>query len=240
MNFRIDRWSAIAPGLTSHDDWVHWLSTPNQLGVELDPVSLKQFPSLIRRRFGALGKCAMGAVLPLIGGDECLPCVFASRHGNSALTLELLSGIAEADDMSPTGFSLAVHNAISGLFTIARKDTSPVTSIAATEGLVIHALIEAVGQLETSPAVLCVIYDLPLPDLVKEYETIHFPYAVAMVLSRSDDGLCLSSSSALKAGEGANEELNGLMRFLTGMQYFYETSVNGLSWVIQHKDVNQC
>jgi hypothetical protein len=38
--------------------------------------------------------------------------------------------------MSPPSFSLAVHNAINGLFSIARKDSSSVTAIVAMQGLV--------------------------------------------------------------------------------------------------------
>jgi len=237
IDFRIKSWSAIAPGIDSHVDWLEWLSNPTELSEELDPVSLKQFPPMIRRRFGALGKCAMAAALQIVDEDTRLPCIFASRHGNSELTLELLSGIAASEDMSPTGFSLAVHNAISGLYTIARNDNSPVTSIAAVEGLILHTLIEAAGQLQSAPSVLCVIYDLPLPELVQEYGEYSFPYAIAFVLSRDESDLSLAvteKDSLTGLHKGHNDPI-GFIRFLAGMQSQFDSQINGSSWRLKHK-----
>lgn len=237
VDFRIDNWSAIAPGIVSHEEWREWLSDPNGLSPELDPISLKQFSPMIRRRFGKLGKCALGAALEVIDESTHMPCIFASRHGNAELTLELLSGIANSDDMSPTGFSLAVHNAISGLYTIARNDKSPVTSIAAVENIIAYSLIEAIGQLQSYPSVLCVIYDLPLPELVKDYSEYPFPYAVAFVVSRSENHLSFSvdQGKGLKDSNKVNNDLINFLRFLSGMQAQYDTQINGLSWQLKHK-----
>ena len=237
IDFRIKNWSAIAPGIDNHAGWLEWFSNPTELGEELGPVSLKQFPPMIRRRFGALGKCAMAAALQIVDEDTRLPCIFASRHGNSELTLELLSGIAASEDMSPTGFSLAVHNAISGLYTIARNDNSPVTSIAAVDGLILHTLIEAVGQLQSAPSVLCVIYDLPLPELVQEYGECPFPYAIAVVLSRTESDLSLAvteEENLASLNEGHNDPIN-FIRFLAGIQSQYDSQINGSNWRLEHK-----
>ena len=237
IDFRIKSWSAIAPGIDSRVDWLEWLSNPTKLSEELGPVSLKQFPPMIRRRFGALGKCAMAAALQIVDEDTCLPCVFASRHGNSELTLELLSGIAASEDMSPTGFSLAVHNAISGLYTIARNDNSPVTSIAAVDGLIINTLIEAAGQLQSAPSVLCVIYDLPLPELVQEYGECPFPYAIAFVLSKteSDLSLAVTEDVSLTGLHKSNNDPIDFIRFLAGMQSQFDSQINGSKWRLEHK-----
>ncbi len=189
VSFQLETWSAMAPGLNTIDDWQDWLDSPRAIEEPLGKVSLKEIPPLLRRRFSTPGKCALGAALPILEDGEMIPSIFASRHGDSALTLSLLSAIGRNDTMSPTGFSLAVHNAVSGLFSIARKDTSEVTTIAAMEGLVLQALIEAVGQLKVSKRVLCVIYDTPLPDPYSRCTTSDlFPYAIAIILTRTSGG----------------------------------------------------
>ncbi|MEH6579251.1 MAG: beta-ketoacyl synthase chain length factor [Amphritea sp.] len=187
VTFQIESWSAMAPGLETTEAWKRWLQHPQAVHDPLGKVPLKQIPPMLRRRFSTLGKCAVGAALPLLDEAEAMPSIFASRHGDTALTLSLLEDMGRDEPMSPTGFSLAVHNAVSGLFSIARKDLSEVTSIAAMEGLVVQTLLEAVGQLQESNRVLCVIYDVPLPDLYRRYsDGDSFPYAIAMIVSRTE------------------------------------------------------
>ena len=141
INFQIESWAAMAPGLETREDWQHWLKHPEILPESLGKVSLDKVPPLLRRRFGTLGKCAMMSALQVLDENESIPGVFSSRHGDTALTLSLLEEMGRDEPMSPTGFSLAVHNAVSGLFSIARKDTSMVTSLAAMEGLVLHTYL---------------------------------------------------------------------------------------------------
>ena len=192
--FRIESWSAIAPGLESAEDWAQWLRNPVPIEEPLGKVDLSAVPALLRRRFSVLGKGAMAASMPLVEDIERIPSIFASRHGDTPLSLSLLQGIARGEPMSPTRFSLAVHNAVSGLFSIVRKDTSAVTAIAAMDGLVLQTLFEAVGQLQECDRVLCVIYDVPLPSFYQSHfdeAEQPFPYALAMVLgNRQGEPFC--------------------------------------------------
>lgn len=185
LNFHLESWAAMAPGLECKEDWKQWLQHPVAIDERLKKNPLKSIPAMLRRRFNTLGKCAVGAAMPLVEGVAAIPSIFASRHGDTELSFSLLEAMGREEPMSPTRFSLAVHNAVSGLFTIARKDTSEVTSIAAMEGLVLQTFIEATGQLQFCDKVLCVIYDVPLPDFYKNYcadATESFPYAIAMIL----------------------------------------------------------
>ena len=186
IHVQLESWAAIAPGLDTKNAWLKWLQQPTEIPDTLGPFPLPSIAPMIRRRFSPLGKCAMGAILQLPQGDMPLPAIFASRHGDTTLTLSLLENMSRGEPMSPTGFSLAVHNAVSGLYSIAGKDTSAITAIAATEGLILQTLFEAAGQLQETEKVLCVIYDVSLPDLYKRFATIDtFPYAIAMILSRT-------------------------------------------------------
>ena len=239
LNFRLESWSAIAPGLESLDDWKQWLRHPEEIDTPLGRIPLDSIPAMLRRRFDTLGRCAMGAALQLVDGNATIPSIFASRHGDTELSFALLEGIARDELMSPTQFSLSVHNAISGLYSIARKDTSTVTAIAAMESLVLQTLFEALGQLQSSERVLCVIYDMPLAKFYSEHSSVAdepFPYAIAMILTNRDGvpyrleqtgprSIVESSQPGILATEPV-----GLLRLLAGISDEMEITRQQTSW----------
>ncbi len=221
-SFRIESWSAIAPGLQTSADWERWLRDPVAIDEPLGKVSLTGVPALLRRRFSVLGKAAMAAAMPLVEDLAEIPSIFASRHGDTSLSLALLEGIARGEPMSPTSFSLAVHNSISGLFSIVRKDTSAVTAIAAMEGLVLQTLFEAIGQLQSCERLLCVIYDIPLAEFYqarRDAAAEPFPYAVAMILGNQGERFRLEpiARDAVCAEPLSNFAAFGLLRLLSGI-----------------------
>ena len=245
LSFHVESWSAIAPGLESRDEWERWLQHPVAINEPLGKIQLKNIPVLLRRRFNTLGKCAMGAAMPLVEGIHAIPSIFASRHGDTELTFSLLKAMGQDEPMSPTGFSLAVHNEVSGLFSIARKDTSEVTSIAAMEGLLLQTLFEAIGQLQCVEKVLCVIYDIPLPDFYKNHctdATESFPYAIAMILGSKDGISCsLEQTTAvaqhnLSDSNPLNSEPLALLGLLTGITDELELSQSGGNWRLTRLD----
>ena len=240
VKFQIEAWSAIAGEVSTEEEWKSWLNSPR---IPEEPVGkqvLKQAPAMLRRRFGVLGKSVMGAVLPIVRDGKAIPGVFASRHGDLALTLSLLKDIGLSESISPTGFGLAVHNAVSGLVSIARKDTSEVTAIAATEGLVLQALFEAVGQLQVSDKVLCVIYDAPVPEPYRATTASDpFPYAIAIILSRTEGEAyrltqCPGDDSVKSSlpEEFATEPLR-FIELLVGGSRVMESELNGVTWRIE-------
>lgn len=225
-SFRIESWAAFAPGLETGEDWAQWLRHPVAIDAPADKIKLTAVPPLLRRRFGTPGKYAMAAAMPLVETIDDLPSIFASRHGDTLLSLELLQGIARGEPMSPTSFSLAVHNAVSGLFSIVRKDRSAVTAIAAMQGLVLQTLFEAIGQLQTVERLLCVIYDIPLPDFYqqcREEDAEPFPHAIALILGNHDGDACRLEPAGRVADIEASpadpfqQESLGLLRLLAGI-----------------------
>jgi hypothetical protein len=84
-----------------------------------------------RRRLGPLARMMLHV------GHECVRdvpqarLVFASRHGELGYAVQMLRSLAAGEPLSPTLFSLAVHNAASGLFSILRADRSESTALAA-------------------------------------------------------------------------------------------------------------
>jgi len=182
----IESWAAIAPGLETKQDWGQWLKQSRSLSDGFSKQAFKPIPPMLRRRLSTLGRCAVSSALMILDKEDSIPSIFSSKYGDTGISLSLLAEMGRGEAMSPTDFSLAVHNAVGGLFSIVRKDTSKLTSICATEGLVVNSLLEAVGQLQDEDRVLCVIYDIPLPELYQRYcDSDAFPYAIAMILNKT-------------------------------------------------------
>nr|WP_283248019.1 beta-ketoacyl synthase chain length factor [Marinomonas lutimaris] len=207
-----------------------------ELSTDAVKPELKNIPAMLRRRFTAIGKCSVEAATPLLNENEKIPLVFASRHGDVDLTLSLLKSIANNEPLSPTSFSLAVHNAISGLFSIARKDRCETTAISATENLIPFAVLEAATQLQESKHVLCIICESVLPDLYKPFASSPpFTYAIAMVLSREEgDTFYLNNTHSKKTTLNTKnefEELISLLLYQSDCAHF--PSTKNIEWSIQ-------
>ena len=90
-----------------------------------------------------------------------LPSVFASTHGDLAITDAICATLAEDPRaMSPTRFHNSVHNAAAGYWTIGAGCMAAATAISAYDASFAQGLIEAAAQLaEGAEAVLLVGYD---------------------------------------------------------------------------------
>jgi hypothetical protein len=125
----------------------------------------------VRRRLGPLARMMLHVGQACARDVPAARLVFASRHGELQYTLLLLRSLAAEEDLSPTLFSLAVHNAASGLFSILRRDRSASTALAAGGETLGQALVEASCQLATEATlpVLVVYGDAPLPAEYADY-----------------------------------------------------------------------
>ncbi len=233
--FKIESWKAIAPGLDKEEDWTRWLLAPYLVDELYGKDSCKQIPPMLRRRLSALGKSAVEAILALGLADEPIPSVFSSRHGDTGLTLSLLENMGKNELMSPKKFSLAVHNAVAGLYTMLCKNTANVTAISAMDGLVVSSLLESIGQLQTTEKVLCVIYDAPLPKVYQPFSSsIPFPYAISLVLSRSQGELySLEQTKTTPSDMSSDDETLMFLRLLTGLCSGVQVECNGVTWSIK-------
>lgn len=100
-----------------------------------------------------------------------LPSVFASTHGDLAITDYICSTLAtDPAGLSPIRFHNSVHNAAAGYWTIGNGCTQPATAISAYDASFAQGLLEALAQVHAgAPAVLLVAYDTeatgPLQDV---------------------------------------------------------------------------
>lgn len=152
---------------------VAWSLEPGILGTEgvLEISSGPPDPSLVepllRRRLSALGKGMIHCASRAADGFGPLRAVFASRHGEPARTLPMLEDMAAGLEISPTQFSMNVHNAVAGIWSIARQDTSAITALGAGAESFGWGLLEAFGlHKENGGPVLFVFGDDALPEVL--------------------------------------------------------------------------
>ncbi|MFT4249446.1 MAG: beta-ketoacyl synthase chain length factor, partial [Pseudomonas sp.] len=90
-----------------------------------------------------------------------LPSVFASSHGDLAITDYMAATLAQDPRaLSPTRFHNSVHNAAAGYWTIGTGATTPATAISAHRASFAQGLLEALVQLQAgAEAVLLAGYD---------------------------------------------------------------------------------
>jgi hypothetical protein len=198
VSFSISDYAAWAPGLDTQEAWLAWAKNPCAVGMDSEP-GVRAMPAMLRRRAGFLGKMALEAAYQCIGAHKNIPTVFCSRHGEVSRSLEMLSAMAEGEPLSPTSFGMSVHNAIGGLFSIARADKSNNMAIAAGSNSVENAVIEACGLLEDgAPRVLLVVYDCPLPPAYVSFQgSDNQAYSWAWLMERpGEDVVSLSWSGS--------------------------------------------
>ena len=182
MKFDIKGWQAWAPGVSSHEDWLAWCAQPHELEFSSETADVSFLPALQRRRLSPLARMAFHVGWPLAEMMPAQPLVFCSRHGETPRNLQLLTNLAQQEDLSPTHFSLSVHNAVAGLWSIFRNDTSEMTSIAGVEDGLEHALVEAQLLLAAgSPSVLLIIAEDQQPSAYLPWiDDVPFAYALAL------------------------------------------------------------
>ncbi|HEV2212680.1 MAG TPA: beta-ketoacyl synthase chain length factor [Gammaproteobacteria bacterium] len=226
-DFGIARWKAWAPGTDGAGGWQAWLK-----GIQADKTDSQPdvnfLPPLLRRRLDRHGRMALATAWPCSEGLPSVPCVFASRHGSLDRTLGLLTGLAAGDMLSPTDFSLSVHNSTVGLYSIARGDRAPATAMAAGADSLGMGMIEGANMIAAGAERVLVCYaDDVVPEAYRPHiatEPARTPFSVSLLLTAASD---VPLRCRLWRHEGAPTEApeNALMRFLMDEA---ETSVLGV------------
>lgn len=133
----------------------------------------------------ALAACAMAQ-----RDAKVLPSVFASMHGDLAITDYMCATLAgDASAISPIRFHNSVHNAAAGYWTIGAGAMAPATAISAFDATFAQGLLEACAQLAAgAEAVLLVAYDSASAGPLTQVSASHGLLGGALVLSRSGRG----------------------------------------------------
>lgn len=241
-DFRVRRWAAWAPGLQTQEAWDAWLAAPAwPLPANEAVAPLAEVPAMTRRRIDPLGRAALQVAWWAQGEAPTGPVVFASRWGEIARSVALLKQLAAGEALSPTTFSLSVHNASSAVYSIARGDTANYSAVSAGPASAAAGVCEALGLLaDGAPQVLVVSVESELPEPYQAFEKHPGPLrAWAALLETADQGLRLRPLPPEPATEPAVEaEPGGLppdlaaLRFLAGnsLSWQQRSAAGGWSW----------
>jgi len=205
--------------------------------IDPEPINAPgSVPKMLQRRLTPLARAVFNVAAPCIELSKTVPVVFSSAHGEICKSLVMLKTIQAGRELSPTAFSLSVHNAIAGLFSIAYGNSQEITVLAPGQEGVAPAFIEALGMLhEGADEVLMILYDEPLADF---YPTapfninVAFPCALALRITLSGDGQALRFCySAHSRDDGEHPvQLLALIKFLLSEESSLSLGNSGHSW----------
>lgn len=129
--------------------------------------AVENVPVMQKRRLGKLARLVFAAVDGARQGQghgigqQCSkgPVIFSSLMGEIHRTQGILESIARDEPVSPAAFSLSVHNAIAGLWSMLRDNTAPMLALSPPVGSPVPGLIEASGMLlEGQPDGVTVVF----------------------------------------------------------------------------------
>ena len=235
VDFVVQAWNAWAPGINNHNAWQEWVG--HQVFDQSNKSILSGLVSRqLIRRLSPLGRAVFKATETFSDTDTSLPIVFSSAHGEVNKSLEMLKNMQKADEVSPTAFSLSVHNAIAGLFSIANTNHQEITVLAPGQDGIAPAFLEALGLLqEHHDQVLMVLYDEPLSDF---YPSLPFALnapaicALGLKISLTGNGLPLRFCRSVAEREDGEHALQifAFLKFLLSKDKTLELGNHRHSW----------
>lgn len=190
---------------------------------------------MTRRRIDPLGRAALQVAWWVQSAEPTGPVVFASRWGEIARSVALLRQLSQDEPLSPTAFSLSVHNASSAVYSIARGDTANYSAVSAGPASAAAGVCEALGLLaQGAPQVLVVSVESALPEPYQDFERHPGPIrAWAALLESAECGLSLQATPPSPAADDADLPPDlGTLRFLAGQapQWRQDSPQGGWLW----------
>ncbi len=191
IELAVRRWAAWAPGVADAASWNRWARGKAAIeGPDRPDVSF--VGSLQRRRLSEVSRMAFAVAAASLDEVEPQPgFVFCSRYGEYPRSFEILQDLARREPVSPTAFSMSVHNTAASQLSMHRRDRSPYTALAAGGTTLETAFVEAWSQIveDTGRPVMVVYHDQPLPALYRHQETsVTDSLALGMLLSLPSSG----------------------------------------------------
>lgn len=200
LSFSLLDSQALSPGLADEAAWLVWA----QQGLwPVDPPfpATPLLPMMMARRLSQGSRLAVQVGLSLLARHQVDSAIFVSRHGELARSMTLLQALADGQALSPTDFSMSVHNTAAGLCSIQGKAAIPMSSLAAGENSLMAGLIEAVGALQAGARrVLLVAFEGPVPEFHHPWLGEEAPpHALGLVLEAGEQWCCEGVSPAVDA-----------------------------------------
>lgn len=196
-------------------------------------------PAMQRRRLSPFAKIALYVANKTAEhGEESLPIIFSSRHGDLHKTSKLLADLSSDTPLSPTAFSLSVHNAIPSLYSILTSNKQALNAISAGKDTFFFSLVDAYARLTSGIAdsILFIHADQQLPETYLGFkDEIQLPHAVSMIISLPKTKKMAEGSQlvSLNIEHQLSDNNNHLPAALAFTQWF-ESSTKELSFNSAH------
>lgn len=231
LRVTVEQWAAVAGGLSTRQQWLEWFRAPTPLEQAFTP-QLPWMAAGLRRRLTPMGRAALGMLAECQPQAPC-PVVFASRYGDLGAVATLLAQLHREGGISPMTFSLSVHNSAVGIYSIARQERTPTTSITVAQDLAESAFLECLGWLaDGAPQVVMVCCDdvVPAPyGVADDVRGLRHAWACRLALA-DGDGITLET----RHGEpdappppGVMPPALGALAFLAREEEFASVSPSG-------------
>lgn len=149
----------------------------------IEKPDLDSVPVMQRRRLGSLARTVFHVLDQCADKRKDEPVIFSSYMGEIQRTQGILNSIAADEAVSPASFSLSVHNAIGGQWSVIHKVKAPILALAPPSNSPIPALLEAAGILQEGiySAVNVVYYEEDYPAFYAPFfESPSAPSALAL------------------------------------------------------------
>lgn len=237
-SFNIVQYCAVSNKLETDEQWQLWAD--NKLNINNLPdvkPNVSFLPALLRRRLDLTSRLMFQAAFSLADKWGDYPVVFVSHDGEINRSFEMYVSLLKDLLVSPNAFSLSVHNAAVGQWSMVRQFLGETVALAARRDGFECGVIESVSMLNDGcERVLLIVADNPL-DVefnVSPYIRSPFAYAVAMILEKGDD-YSLSFQSENHSDDGTYwGALNWIKAMKQGKKSFQHKYLNG-SWRWQIK-----
>ena len=164
LKFAVERWCLWEPQ-TDTPALCSQYSRGIKSSESLDKPDLATVPAMQRRRLGTLARSVFHVLTRCTDPGAQEPAIFSSHMGEIGRTQGILDTLAADEPVSPASFSLSVHNAIAGQWSLIRGIRAPMVALAPPANSPVPALLEAAGILaeDEYEAVNVVFYDEPYP-----------------------------------------------------------------------------
>ncbi|MGN7509380.1 beta-ketoacyl synthase chain length factor [Aeromonas salmonicida] len=191
LSFSLQDSQALSPGLVDERDWQEWAQWGQWPAAAPFPAT-PLLPMMMARRLSQGSRLAVQVGLSLLARHPVDYAIFVSRHGELARSVTLLQSLAARLALSPTDFSMSVHNTAAGLCSIKGQAAIPMTSLAAGEGGLMAGFTEAVAALHAGARqVLLVAFEGPVPDFHRLWLPDEAPpHALGLILQAGEQWCC--------------------------------------------------
>ncbi|KFK95452.1 MULTISPECIES: beta-ketoacyl synthase chain length factor [unclassified Serratia (in: enterobacteria)] len=217
-------WQARAPGLSDAAQWFQWSQGNGAIEPAAPQAKLTELPMMTARRLASGSRLAVECGLAMLRRHQIDAVLYTSRHGELERNYRILEAMATEQPVSPTDFTMSVHNSAVGHLTIAAQQPVVSSSLSAGIDTFQQGLCEVLCLLQAGyQRVLMVDFDGMLPafyhsDLPEKMPT--WAHAVALVF---EAGECLQCAS--QAGNPGEEpklpqSLQFLRHYLNGAPTF--------------------